>query len=310
MLMERTKSGQEDPVAGFRECRTLFPEGLFDAGHGKPAAGWEEASGKFTVLLRLLERLRRETSDRAVVVSNFTQTLDLIAEMCNSKNWPVVRLDGNTTAKKRKRMVTEFNDPQAKQFVFLLSSKAGGCGLNLIGGNRLILFDPDWNPATDKQAAARVWRDGQKKRVYIYRFLATGTLEERIFQRQLSKEGLQVRRPFNSRLRRRSCRDCCACRNGSQGMVDSGGQLDSSLMSQDELSQLFHLQSTTSDTHDSLKCDRCADGGCSQHKEAAEDDLATWSHHPSCRTLPDRELAESAGDVVSFAFSLRVGDGC
>lgn len=67
-----------------------------------------------------------------------------------------------------------FCDATQRNFVFLLSSKAGGCGLNLIGANRLVLFDPDWNPATDKQAAARVWRNGQKKHVYVYRLLATG----------------------------------------------------------------------------------------------------------------------------------------
>ena len=82
------------------------------------------------------------------------------------------------------------NDLNRDQFVFLLSSKAGGCGLNLVGANRLILFDPDWNPATDKQAAARVWRDGQRKKVYEYRFFATGSIDEKIYQRQLSKDGL------------------------------------------------------------------------------------------------------------------------
>lgn len=81
---------------------------------------------------------------------------------------------------KRSKIVDRFNDPEGKEFVFLLSSKAGGCGINLIGANRLILFDPvsylallqlcttadveqDWNPASDQQALARVWRDGQKK---------------------------------------------------------------------------------------------------------------------------------------------------
>jgi len=81
---------------------------------------------------------------------------------------------------KRQKLVDQFNDPNGKEFVFLLSSKAGGCGINLIGANRLILFDPgklplntlmimcciiisDWNPAADQQALARVWRDGQKK---------------------------------------------------------------------------------------------------------------------------------------------------
>jgi hypothetical protein len=63
--------------------------------------------------------------------------------------------------------------------------------LNLIGGSRLVMFDLDWNPATDKQAAARCWRDGQRYQCYTYRFVSSGTLEERMLQRQLSKEGLQ-----------------------------------------------------------------------------------------------------------------------
>ena len=87
-------------------------------------------------------------------------------------------------------MVEDFNNPNGGLYCFFLSSKAGGCGLNLIGGNRLVLFDPDWNPANDKQAAARVWRDGQKKRCYLYRMLCAGSIEEKVFERQLSKEGL------------------------------------------------------------------------------------------------------------------------
>lgn len=76
------------------------------------------------------------------------------------------------TIKKRAKVVDNFNNPESKEFIFMLSSKAGGCGLNLIGANRLIMFDPDWNPANDDQAMARVWRDGQQKPCYIYRFLA------------------------------------------------------------------------------------------------------------------------------------------
>lgn len=83
-----------------------------------------------------------------------------------------MRLDGSMTIKKRAKVVECFNNPQSKEFIFMLSSKAGGCGLNLIGANRLVMFDPDWNPANDDQAMARVWRDGQKKPCYIYRFLA------------------------------------------------------------------------------------------------------------------------------------------
>ncbi|XP_028080676.1 protein CHROMATIN REMODELING 25-like [Camellia sinensis] len=84
---------------------------------------WVELSGKMHVLAQSLSQLYQRIDDRIVLVSNYTQ----------------------------------------EEFVFLLSSKASGCGLNLIGGNRLVLFDPDWNLANDKQAAARVWRDGQKK---------------------------------------------------------------------------------------------------------------------------------------------------
>jgi DNA repair and recombination RAD54-like protein len=72
-------------------------------------------------------------------------------------------------------MVEKFNSPDSSDFLFLLSSKAGGCGLNLIGANRLVMFDPDWNPANDDQAMARVWRDGQTKTCYIYRLVAVSS---------------------------------------------------------------------------------------------------------------------------------------
>jgi DNA repair and recombination RAD54-like protein len=83
--------------------------------------------------------------------------------LCRFRKYGVCRLDGTMTVQKRQKLVDRFNDPAGSDFVFLLSSKAGGCGINLIGANRLILFDPDWNPASDAQALARVWRDGQKK---------------------------------------------------------------------------------------------------------------------------------------------------
>lgn len=73
------------------------------------------------------------------------------------------------------KIVERFNDPASSDFAFLLSSKAGGCGLNLIGANRLVMFDPDWNPANDDQAMARVWRDGQKKPCFVYRLLSVSS---------------------------------------------------------------------------------------------------------------------------------------
>ena len=90
-------------------------------------------------------------------------------------------------------MVSRFNSPYTDAddaFVLLLSSKAGGTGLNLIGASRILLYDMDWNPAHDLQAMARVWRDGQKRKVHVYRLATAGSIEEKIFQRQVTKQGL------------------------------------------------------------------------------------------------------------------------
>ena len=86
--------------------------------------------------------MHRESDDKLVLISNYTQTLDLFEKMLRSKKWGYFRLDGTLDVKKRQKLVDKFNDPEGKEFVFLLSSKAGGCGINLIGANRLILFDP------------------------------------------------------------------------------------------------------------------------------------------------------------------------
>jgi SNF2 family DNA or RNA helicase len=79
-----------------------------------------------------------------------TSIVSLFLDMLHPliQGFPVIRLDGSTSAGKRQKLVDQFNDPAQDEFVFLLSSKAGGCGLNIIGANRLVLFDPDWNPAT------------------------------------------------------------------------------------------------------------------------------------------------------------------
>ncbi|KAL7523346.1 hypothetical protein ACHAXR_000785, partial [Thalassiosira sp. AJA248-18] len=102
-----------------------------------------------------------------------------------------LRLDGSTNNKDRGSLVDSFNNGSVDHsFAFMLSSKAGGCGLNLIGANRLVMVDADWNPATDQQAMARVYRQGQTKPCFIYRMFTTGTVEEVILQRQLQKGNL------------------------------------------------------------------------------------------------------------------------
>lgn len=133
-----------------------------------------------------------EVGDRLVLVSNFTSTLDILEVGLKNLGLRFLRLDGSTPAKSRLDLVKVFNAGRNGESVFLLSAKAGGVGLNLIGANRLILMDPDWNPSTDLQAMGRVWRDGQKKEVFIYRLLSLATIEEKIYQRQLFKGELQL----------------------------------------------------------------------------------------------------------------------
>ena len=240
-----------------------------------------ELSGKMMVLHNLMDVMWKDQTakkppEKIVVISIYTQTLDLVERMCKGKKWPVVRLDGSLAVKKRMEMVNSFNDPTNRNaFVFLLSSKAGGCGINLIGANRLVLFDSDWNPATDKQAAARCWRDGQKKHCYTYRFLSAGTLEEKIFQRQLSKEGLAA-------------------------VVEDKEQVNA--LSSGDLKQLFKLrENTPSDTHDKLQCTHCRlaleeDSGAPASLGPAQvdflDEVLDW-----IKILPESECIR--GDVVS-----------
>lgn len=170
----------DDDLSYVRELgiRGILPEGF---GEGKRPDPHTELSGKMAVLDAMLGEIRRTTDDKVVLISNFTRTLDWFERLCDIRGYAYARLDGSTEGTQRQKLVDMFNTSTPERcFVFLLSCKAGGVGINLIGANRLFLYEPDWNPAWDKQSMARVWRDGQKKEVYIYRMLTTGTIEEKV----------------------------------------------------------------------------------------------------------------------------------
>ena len=179
-----------NPLMLLTEARKLctHPSLLEEAGNSSL-----ELSGKMIILSSLLDSIRQNNpTDKVVIISNFTSALTVVEDsILLKKNLPFVRLDGSTDNALRGPLVDSFNNRSIKHsFAFMLSSKAGGCGLNLIGANRLIMVDADWNPATDQQAMARIYRQGQTKPCFIYRLFTTGTVEEVIFQRQTQKGNL------------------------------------------------------------------------------------------------------------------------
>lgn len=154
-------------------------------------AGYGDAaqSGKMQVVKSLLE-LWKDTGHKTLLFTQHRIMLDILEKFMNSlSGFKYRRMDGSTPIARRQAMVDEFNnDPDLH--VFLLTTKVGGLGVNLTGADRVIIYDPDWNPSTDMQARERAWRLGQKREVTVYRLMTAGTIEEKIYHRQIFKQFL------------------------------------------------------------------------------------------------------------------------
>ncbi|MEE6497099.1 hypothetical protein FKM82_002595 [Ascaphus truei] len=196
---------------------------------GSPTADWYKDfvtdadaevlahSGKITLLFEIL-RMAEELGDKVLVFSQSLISLDLIEdflELANRekseeepenepgfflgegkwfRNIDYYRLDGSTSAQTRKKWAEDFNDvTNVRGRLFIISTRAGSLGINLVAANRVIIFDASWNPSYDIQSIFRVYRFGQNKAVFVYRFLAQGTMEEKIYDRQVTKQSLSFR---------------------------------------------------------------------------------------------------------------------
>ncbi|OLQ16259.1 SNF2 family N-terminal domain protein [Cryptosporidium hominis] len=149
-------------------------------------------SGKYQALMSILKLWRDKKEHRVLIFTQGVRTLKLLSALLEKDlglipNKDVLTLDGSTPLSTRFSLVKRFNQNQSI-FLFILTSRVGGVGLNITGANRVILYDPWWNPMTDVQAKERCWRIGQKKEVIVYRLITRDTIEEKIFQRQLFKE--------------------------------------------------------------------------------------------------------------------------
>lgn len=157
----------------------------------RPGYKWGKAakSGKMQVVRSLLPMWKR-MGHKTLLFCQGTQMLDILEGFVKRQgDINYLRMDGKTAIKDRQSMVDQFNkNPDIH--LFLMTTKVGGLGTNLTGANRVIIFDPDWNPSTDIQARERAWRLGQKREVTIYRLMTAGTIEEKIYQRQIFKQFL------------------------------------------------------------------------------------------------------------------------
>ncbi|XP_041371367.1 chromodomain-helicase-DNA-binding protein 1-like isoform X2 [Gigantopelta aegis] len=148
--------------------------------------GLIKGSGKLILLDKLLRRLQ-DTGHRVLIFSQMVRMLDILAEYLSARHIHFQRLDGSIRGELRKQALDHFNAENSQDFCFLLSTRAGGLGVNLATADTVIIFDSDWNPQNDIQAQARAHRIGQKKQVSVYRLITKNSVEEEIVERAKKK---------------------------------------------------------------------------------------------------------------------------
>ncbi|XP_018083448.2 chromodomain-helicase-DNA-binding protein 5 isoform X3 [Xenopus laevis] len=153
----------------------VLPNGSYDGN------SLVKSSGKLMLLQKMLKKLK-DGGHRVLIFSQMTKMLDLLEDFLEYEGYKYERIDGGITGGLRQEAIDRFNAPGAQQFCFLLSTRAGGLGINLATADTVIIYDSDWNPHNDIQAFSRAHRIGQNKKVMIYRFVTRASVEERITQ--------------------------------------------------------------------------------------------------------------------------------
>ncbi|KAL3104153.1 hypothetical protein niasHS_002180 [Heterodera schachtii] len=215
---KQTIKRKPQQMAKGEECDLLSDEFLFENGNSidlewaEPilrdhVTGLVEHSSKMFVAMAIIsETIRR--GEKILLFSQSVVTLNLIEQFLKKhsgepigpdgapvhfvRNETYCRLDGSTSSSDREKLINKFNQNSAL-LLFLISTRAGGLGVNLVSANRVIIFDVSWNPVHDAQAVCRIYRYGQRRRTYIYRLIMSNCMEKQVFNRQLSKHGLQKR---------------------------------------------------------------------------------------------------------------------
>ncbi|KAG0296510.1 hypothetical protein BGZ96_009329 [Linnemannia gamsii] len=163
---------------------------LFDGAEPGPPYTTEQHiidnAGKMVVLDKLLKRMKEQGS-RVLLFSQMSRVLDILEDYCVFRGYEYCRIDGQTNHEDRVTAIDEYNKPDSSKFIFLLTTRAGGLGINLVTADIVILYDSDWNPQVDLQAQDRAHRIGQKKQVYVFRFVTENGIEEKVLERAAQK---------------------------------------------------------------------------------------------------------------------------
>lgn len=170
---------------------------------GAPSMGEHliETSGKLIILDQLLKKLYSEGSHKVLIFSQMTMVLDILEDYCNYRTYKYCRIDGSTDMNSRDEQIDTFMTPGSDKFVFLLSTRAGGLGINLTAADTVVIYDSDFNPQMDLQAMDRAHRIGQKNMVNVYRLITENTVEQKIVERQMIKlkwDSLVIQQQKNS----------------------------------------------------------------------------------------------------------------
>jgi len=189
LLIPSTSDATDKQKAELETLQTCLPddwEDLFRNRESMLKLANPEFCGKWKILRKLLD-FWHKSGDKVLVFSHSVRLLRILQHLFHNTSYSVSYLDGSLGYEERQNVVDEFNtDPN--QFVFLISTKAGGVGLNITSANKVVIFDPHWNPSYDLQAQDRAYRIGQTRDVEVFRLISVGTVEEIVYARQIYKQ--------------------------------------------------------------------------------------------------------------------------
>lgn len=203
LLIPASSDAQDKQSRDLDFLQTMVPdrwEDLYNNRNSLHNLSNPEFCGKWRVLKKLL-RFWHANGDKVLVFSHSVKLLKMLQHLFHNTSYNVSFLDGSLSYPERQAVVDDFNSSPS-QFVFLISTKAGGVGLNITSANKVVIFDPNWNPSYDLQAQDRAYRIGQTRDVEVFRLVSAGTVEEIVYARQIYKQQ-QANIGYNASLERR-----------------------------------------------------------------------------------------------------------